>query len=158
MNFAKELLPNESNVIPFQREGTLPTVRQFQDRYTYEDALKQEVVAWEGRGKLAILTKTMDEAQQLLHDLPDGVQLIQEHTDSFRENVLIAPAYLAKGIEFDRVIIAEVTDENYHTARDRHMLYTSATRAMHQLEVFVIGELPNFIEHVPSDRFQLIAD
>ena len=40
---------------------------------------------------------------------------------------------MAKGLEFDQVIIPHVTAKNYHTDLDRSLLYIAVTRAMHGL-------------------------
>ena len=40
---------------------------------------------------------------------------------------------MAKGLEFDEVIIPQTDDKNYHSNIDKSMLYVAATRAMHKL-------------------------
>lgn len=40
---------------------------------------------------------------------------------------------MAKGLEFDKVIIPQVTDKNFNSEIDRSMLYVAVTRAMHRL-------------------------
>ncbi|MEX2402481.1 MAG: ATP-binding domain-containing protein, partial [Balneolales bacterium] len=54
--------------------------------------------------------------------------------------VLITSAHLAKGLEFDQVIVPHVTHENYATDVDQSMLYIACTRAMHQLTLTYNGE------------------
>ena len=40
---------------------------------------------------------------------------------------------MAKGLEFDEVIIPQADDKNYHSSTDKSMLYVAVTRAMHKL-------------------------
>jgi len=40
--------------------------------------------------------------------------------------------HLAKGLEFDNVIVPYATKKNYFTEPDRQMLYVACTRAMHK--------------------------
>ena len=63
-----------------------------------------------------------------------------------REFVVI-PAYLAKGIEFDAVIIYDASQQLYGEERVRRLLYTACTRAMHQLALYSVGEPSEFLQH-----------
>ena len=47
--------------------------------------------------------------------------------------VCIMPTYMAKGLEFDMVVIPNYNKENYSTSLDFNMLYVSVTRALHKL-------------------------
>ncbi|MFQ9510811.1 MAG: HelD family protein [Lachnospiraceae bacterium] len=61
------------------------------------------------------------------------VQLLTKDTDRFYKGVVISPYYLAKGLEFDAVHVlvpALYKDE-------KQMLYICATRALHELNVYV---------------------
>ncbi|WP_416221660.1 ATP-binding domain-containing protein [Rhodohalobacter sp.] len=58
---------------------------------------------------------------------------------------MITSAHLAKGLEFDRVIVPHVSAENYQTAVDRSMLYIACTRAMHRLTLTHTGEMSSLI-------------
>ena len=49
-------------------------------------------------------------------------------------------AHLAKGLEFDRVIVPEATAANYANDMDRNLLYVASTRAMHRLTLTHVGE------------------
>jgi DNA helicase-2/ATP-dependent DNA helicase PcrA len=46
---------------------------------------------------------------------------------------------MAKGLEFDEVIIPQVEEGNYYSEIDRSMLYVAATRAMHRLTLTYSG-------------------
>jgi len=59
--------------------------------------------------------------------------------------VLITCVHLAKGLEFDQVIVPQVNEDNYKTDVDRSMLYIACTRAMHELTITHNGELSKLI-------------
>ena len=59
--------------------------------------------------------------------------------------MLITCVHLAKGLEFDQVIVPQVNRENYATDVDRSMLYIACTRAMHELTITHNGELSELI-------------
>jgi len=48
---------------------------------------------------------------------------------------------MAKGLEFDLVVVYNVSRENYSSELDRRLLYIACTRALHRLELYYTGEL-----------------
>lgn len=83
---------------------------------------------------IAILTKDKKEAfelYQILDDLED-VSLNIDY-DAGLSKLCIMPSYMAKGLEFDAVIIANANDKNYSSFLDKNLLYVSCTRALHKL-------------------------
>ena len=59
---------------------------------------------------LAIITKTMQEAQAVYEQIEANhdVELVTEQTKSLLNGILVIPIYLAKGMEFDAVILYEI--------------------------------------------------
>lgn len=53
---------------------------------------------------------------------------------------------MAKGLEFDEVIIPHAGRKNYKTEIDRSMLYIAVTRAMHRLSLTSSGEITGFLD------------
>lgn len=51
----------------------------------------------------------------------------------------VCTAHMAKGLEFDAVVVRGVSDRNYHTSMDRNLLYVACTRAMHRLTLTFAG-------------------
>lgn len=60
--------------------------------------------------------------------------------------MIVCTAHLAKGLEFDQVLVPEVTDRNYCTSMDRNLLYVACTRAMHRLVLTHAGRLTPMLE------------
>ncbi|HEY8513794.1 MAG TPA: ATP-binding domain-containing protein, partial [Cyclobacteriaceae bacterium] len=58
----------------------------------------------------------------------------------FRDGVVITTVPLAKGLEFDEVIVPFASADNYGTEGDRRLLYIACTRAMHRLTVTHTGK------------------
>jgi DNA helicase-2/ATP-dependent DNA helicase PcrA len=62
------------------------------------------------------------------------VRLIAEQDFPFRPGVDVTDVRQVKGLEFDYVVLVEVTAASYPgTAEARHLLHIAATRAAHQL-------------------------
>jgi DNA helicase-2/ATP-dependent DNA helicase PcrA len=65
--------------------------------------------------------------------------------------VVIIPAYLVKGLEFDVAIVVNVDHKTYaNTEDDARLLYVAITRPLHQLYLFWVGEISLLLEHAVS--------
>ena len=60
--------------------------------------------------------------------------------DEYVSDTLVIPAYLAKGLEFDVVLIYNAGNENYSCEEERLLLYTACTRALHVLCIYYSGK------------------
>jgi len=79
----------------------------------------------------------------LFHDLKDliDLKLIKTGTEEELSGIFIIPVYLAKGLEFDAVLICDANSENYSAKEDKKLLYVASTRALHHLGVYGVGEM-----------------
>ncbi|GAF39343.1 DNA helicase [Agrilactobacillus composti DSM 18527 = JCM 14202] len=104
---------------------------------------------------VAVLTKTEYQANKLYASLraDHPVTLMSDRDRSIPNGILILPIYLAKGLEFDAVIGYDVSKSSYHEAGDRDILYTLASRAMHDLQLVGIKAPSPILEEIPQDLF-----
>jgi len=95
----------------------------------------------------AVICKTAKEAREayerMKHDV--DIRLMDKDTYTFEKGLILILDYLAKGIEFDDVIIYNASDEEYHQEIERNLFYTACTRPMHELHLFSLGEVTRFI-------------
>ena len=63
------------------------------------------------------------------------VQLVGEQSGINDNCLLIVPSHLAKGLEFDAVIIAAFDEPFRNHPIDRKLLYVAMTRPMHELHI-----------------------
>jgi DNA helicase-2/ATP-dependent DNA helicase PcrA len=102
-----------------------------------------------GHNSLGIICKTQQQAESLYEQLKNlrvGIQLLTARSTSFGNGVVLTTAHLAKGLEFDQVIVPFVTARNYNNDIDRSMLYIACTRAMHKLSLTYVKEKSEFIQ------------
>lgn len=150
VEFSKKiLLPEEAaDIRPFQREGEEPLVAGFRDGARLADAVAADIrgLLDQGYGTIGVIAKSAKEcgnaAALLKERLPDEVPLayITGASAELPKGVSVLPSYLAKGIEFDAVVVWDASSERYGKERDRKLLYTVCTRALHVLHVYYRGE------------------
>jgi DNA helicase-2/ATP-dependent DNA helicase PcrA len=114
-----------------------------------------EEIKERGHETIAIICKTAVESRKAFEQLKSAVplQLMTEETATFTKGILVLPAYLAKGIEFDAVIIYNASEEQYGDGAVRRLFYTACTRAMHELHVFSIGVMTHFLNGVDPELY-----
>ena len=56
-------------------------------------------------------------------------------TKSFNKELIIIPAYVSKGLEFDSVIVFNDLDNSYRRS-ERNLLYVACTRCQHELIIY----------------------
>ena len=61
----------------------------------------------------------------------DDLCLMNENSTISR--LMIMPASLSKGLEFDVVIVPNASKQNYQSFMDKNLLYVTCTRALHKL-------------------------
>jgi DNA helicase II / ATP-dependent DNA helicase PcrA len=108
-----------------------------------------------GAESIAVICKTDQETRAAFETLKEifgghQLHLVTKETRTFKSGIVVIPSYLAKGLEFDGVIVYNATKEVYHRESERKLLYTACTRAMHQLSVYCVGELSPFLRESVS--------
>lgn len=143
VEFTRSLLPHGEQIVPFDRPGERPWLMTVQDRSALVTQIAQDIAALraDGHDTIAVICKTAAESgrahEALRRHMP--VELITKRTATFAKGTLVIPAYLAKGVEFDAVLIYDASETNYRGDAERKLLYTACTRAMHRLHIFSCG-------------------
>ncbi|MFC4410769.1 RNA polymerase recycling motor HelD [Chungangia koreensis] len=93
-----------------------------------------------GRGhrSVALVCKTGKEAEQIHKELKSAgirVQLLGEESDIDQESLLVVPSHLAKGLEFDAVLLTAFEEPFRDHPIERKLLYVAMTRPMHELHL-----------------------
>lgn len=157
--FAREILPSGGNIMPFERDGDLPTVRVAldQDELIRDVAQTVQTLINSSHRQIAIITKTFKEAAAIHHALSPGtsMQLVDTETAVMKSRVVVVPVYLAKGVEFDAVVVYNPSATTYFHHRDRFLLYTACTRAMHSLHLSCNGRLSPFVEAIDKALYRV---
>ena len=131
---------------PVLRHGEKPEVIKSVSRRESVRLIEEIVKRLNSKGKhsIAVITKTYNEAKLLEKELKKHTDL--EFTlikgnekESPKTDIIVIPAYLTKGLEFDGTIIYNPTEKNYpDNILNQRLLYVALTRALHS--EFIITE------------------
>lgn len=159
--FTRSMLENGDQIEPFHRDGPVPVVTKLPHREALVEHTIKRIKSWqeEGLTTIAVICKTEQAARTLweqVHHRDSSLkaQFISKHTMSFEKGVLFIPSYLAKGMEFDAVLIDNASADQYGL-EERKLLYTSCTRAMHALHVQVVGQLSPLLQEADASTYEL---
>ena len=85
---------------------------------------------------IAIITKNDKEAEDVYNLLKDNTDIVLiDGFSHIKRDLVIVPSYIAKGLEFDSVIIYTDIDNKYQE-KDKYLYYVACTRAQHNLIIY----------------------
>lgn len=138
-------------VEPIERHGEEPKILKFKTEEEELDYIKEQIDIFEAsdQNSLGIICKTQPQAD-LLNDFLEShdikVKLLNAKSVAFNGGIVITTAHLAKGLEFDEVLVPFVNNKNYQSTADAQMLYVACTRAMHMLQLTHTGKLSELLK------------
>lgn len=101
---------------------------------------------------IAIIGKDMNECEEIekkLRKTRKDIKLIKGKDSEYNSGISVVPSYLAKGLEFDCVIISNANEEKYtYSSLDIKLLYVTITRAMSKLDIFYTGEITELLKNI----------
>jgi DNA helicase-2/ATP-dependent DNA helicase PcrA len=145
--FAQRISANP-NIIPMERHGEEPTLKAVNNNVEEVEEVRKLIMQFKESGyrSLGIICKTHEQAEFLHRELKlSEVHLLSVDSTAFKEGIILTTAHLAKGLEFDEVIVPFASQRNYNTDVDRSMLYIACTRAMHLLTLIYTTEKSAFL-------------
>lgn len=143
-------ISSKVEVEAIERHGEAPKIIQCKNPSEELKTIENLVQEFQ-KGKynsLGIICKTQSQADTLFKAFSPqfDMNLLNAGSVAFGSGIVITTAHLAKGLEFDQVIVPFCNDKNYQSAADIQMLYVACTRAMHLLGLTYHGELPSVIK------------
>lgn len=158
IEFTRRLIPNGENIIPFNRDGKRPELKKLGNHTELHRCIIAKVAQLRGRNynSIAIICKSAEESASAFEALSpiDDIKLLKNSSMEYEQGVIVVPSYLSKGIEFDAVIIYDASKHVYGDESLRRIFYTACTRAMHDLQLYSIGEPTPFLASVSQESFK----
>ena len=142
-DFAQKIRTN-TDLEPVARHGKKPQVIHYKNEKEELSGILDLISVYRKSiyKSLGIICKTETQAKVIADEFKqyaDDIHFLSNQSSAFVQGIIITSAHMAKGLEFDEVIIPQVDDRNYHSEIDRSMLYVAVTRAMHRLTLTYSG-------------------
>lgn len=157
IEFTRSLIKNGENIIPFERAGEMPVLTQVKSHTELHEHIISKVVALRSQGyeSIAIICKSAEESKAAFEALKqiEGIKLLKYGSAEYEQGVVVIPSYLAKGIEFEAVIIYDASEQTYGDESLRRIFYTACTRAMHELQLYSVGKPSPFMQSAVREEF-----
>ncbi len=136
-DFAQKIHPN-AELEPVARHGEKPQILQFGSAVEELSGIMGLISTYRKSGykSLGIICKTEQQAREMadvLKSYANDINFLSSQSSAFVQGIVITSAHMAKGLEFDEVIIPQTDERNYRSEIDKSMLYVAVTRAMHRL-------------------------
>ena len=130
---------------PVLRHGEEPRIVRAQSEKERLALIRDQVRAWQAEGyhSIALIEKTVEQAGALFRRIGAelGARLLSETDAEYRGGVMILPASIAKGMEFDCVGVCDASAESFPDDEFLcRVLYVMMTRPLHRLCVWHKGD------------------
>ena len=121
-----------------ERHGDKPVLFFCEDTLSQSRRMAADIndLVQRGYSSIAVMCKTIEEASDIWEKLrlsADDIRLLINPDEKYNQGVIVTTCFIAKGLEFDCVLIPNCSSSNYIDQAGAKPLYVSATRALHQL-------------------------
>ncbi|WP_078408737.1 RNA polymerase recycling motor HelD [Priestia abyssalis] len=159
VEFTRGLVPDGERITAFERDDEKPILTQLSNRAELHRSIASKVADLRKRqySTIAVICKSAAESTAAYDSLSgiEEIKLVKSGSIEYEQGVVVIPAYLAKGIEFDAVIIYDASAKSYGDESLRRLFYTACTRAMHHLQLYSVGEPSPFLRDVAPESLLL---
>ena len=149
--FSRNILTKNADDEYVERHGDEPKVIGFNDKNHMQEKLIEDIKYYQEKNykSIGIITKTARQTEDLYNFLKNNnmdVKSIKKDDDSYTNGILVIPSYLAKGLEFDVVLIYDASNKNYNSEDERLLFYTCCSRALHVLNIYYLDEITSLLK------------
>jgi DNA helicase-2/ATP-dependent DNA helicase PcrA len=147
--FNQKLQEVQQDFSSFERHEKYPEViRAKSDEEVYK-LMANDIKEYQeqGYGSVSVICKTRSQTEALYEALKPmlNIKLVNSYEDEVEKGIVAIPAYMAKGMEFDVVLVHDASYENYHTELDKKLMYIACSRALHRLSLYHTGRVSPFL-------------
>ncbi|MCE5222272.1 MAG: ATP-binding domain-containing protein [Clostridium sp.] len=147
--FSNNFLNENIQIESFERHEEEPKVIKADTIYDLDEKIVNNIYNYKELNytSIAVLCKSMSECKTVYNRLKDkiNIKIISGDNESIN-GVMLIPIYMAKGLEFDCVLVYDANSRKYKTGFDKRLLYIASTRALHKLILFYTGSKSKYLE------------
>lgn len=149
--FSEKFLEEKTQTEYFKRNEEEPEMVKSKDKGDMEHKIIEHIINYKSLGynSIAVICKNRKHAADLYFSLKEkikDIKLVDYLGEQSLSGTIILPVYLAKGLEFDAVIVHGTDNKNYNTIYDKKLLYVACTRALHRLSLIYTGKASKFLK------------
>lgn len=149
--FSERFLEEKTQTEYFKRNEEEPEMVKSKDKGDMEHKIIEHIINYKSLGynSIAVICKNRKHAADLYFSLKEkikDIKLVDYLGEQSLSGTIILPVYLAKGLEFDAVIVHGTDNKNYNTIYDKKLLYVACTRALHRLSLIYTGKASKFLK------------
>lgn len=148
--FSSKLLDEGTYTEYFKRNEEEPQVIHCKTTDEMDNKLIKDIENYKSQGfnTVAVICKNRKTASDLYFRIAGKtkVKLVDYLEEQSITGTIIVPVYLAKGLEFDAVMVYGADSINYNTDYDKKLLYIACTRALHRLSLYCTGKITRFLK------------
>lgn len=137
IDYANKFL-KETSITPLVRNGKAVEAINVKNKDDFRDKIIDCINEYNGDklDSIAIITKDQNQLEQIYDIIKDKIHVVKFNREDiiYKGGVVIIPSYLAKGLEFDGVIIAEIKESSKENKEEDLIKYIMSTRALHRLK------------------------
>jgi DNA helicase-2/ATP-dependent DNA helicase PcrA len=154
---ARHPVPGQPSAKPVLRHGEKPSIIACKNDRERLKAIAEIAEAWvkEGYHSIALIEKNEEDCRALHRTLPQelNARLLRAGDSHFEGGVLVIPAALVKGLEFDCVLVTNVSADVYPDEPFFcRLLYVLCTRPLHRLALAYVGEKSQLLAEIGQDE------
>ncbi|WP_019229188.1 UvrD-helicase domain-containing protein [Sedimentibacter sp. B4] len=148
--FSSKLLEEGTYTEYFKRNEEEPEIVQCKTTDELDNKLIKDIENYKSQGlnTVAIICKNRKTAADLYFRIAGRtkVKLVDYLEEQSITGTIIVPVYLAKGLEFDAVMVYGTENKTYNTDYDKKLLYIACTRALHRLSLYYTGKITRYLK------------
>ena len=138
LDYSLRFLDDPTGIQSFNRGGETPAERVANSQEELKGLIVEDIrsLREKGMGSIALIVKTNQDAQDWHERLKDtlDIGLIDNKAAAETVGAFVIPLQLAKGLEFDAVLVLDV--DQYDEKTEKRLLYVACTRALHHLGLY----------------------
>lgn len=145
--------PGQKQAKPVLRHGLRPEVVRLPDIHPEAAvAAKVQELLDAGMKTVAVVHKLPADCESLYRKLKGKLtaplSLYRDGDDDYRGGAMVLPAHMVKGLEFDAIVLADVSEEIWpDDALHCRLLYVCLTRPLHRLVCFRKNQISKLLEN-----------
>lgn len=154
-DFCRALLVSPGETEQLERRGAKPKVIRIRKSGFYK-RLADDINDLKSKGHklIAVICRTASQCRAVYKAVSQfaDIGLISNQNEVYHGDCFAIPSYLAKGLEFDAVLVSSA---GYNVNEDRRLLYTVCTRALHELYLYYFDTMSGLISGIDKGLYDI---